>query len=65
MWSPVCLQPVLDTMCTVYVSSGGVIARIVLGNVTCLNGVVHFIDTMLGYVYNTARDEVELNHMAL
>ena len=45
----------------VFVSSGGVTAQIVHGNITCKNGALHFIDSLLGYKYNTARDEIELN----
>ncbi|XP_076439130.1 fasciclin-1-like [Babylonia areolata] len=44
----------------VFVNSGGVTAQIVRGNITCTNGAVHFIDTLLEYVYNTARDEIDI-----
>lgn len=46
---------------TVYVNSGGVTAQITHGNITVMNGALHFIDALLGYVYNNARDEIELN----
>ncbi|XP_070178642.1 fasciclin-1-like isoform X4 [Littorina saxatilis] len=45
----------------VFVSSGGVTAQVVRGNITCRNGAIHFIDTLLGYKYNTAKDEIWLN----
>lgn len=46
---------------SVYINSGGVVGEITYGNVTCKNGVVHYIDTLLGYKYNTAKDEIEIN----
>ncbi|PVD36338.1 hypothetical protein C0Q70_03317 [Pomacea canaliculata] len=49
---------------TVFVSGGAVTAQVVQGNITAMNGVVHFIDTLLGYVYNTALDEIRLTSFA-
>jgi hypothetical protein len=47
----------------VYVNSGGVTGEITHGNITAWNGVVHFVDTLLGYKYNTVRDEIEVNSL--
>lgn len=47
----------------VFVNSGGVTAQITHGNITCKNGAIHFIDTLLGYIYNSAQDEIELSPM--
>lgn len=49
---------------TVYVSSGGVTAQITNGNITVNNGAIHFIDALLGYKYNSAFDEVQVNPLA-
>ncbi|XP_025082333.1 fasciclin-1-like [Pomacea canaliculata] len=49
---------------TVFVSSGAVTAQVVHGNITAKNGVVHFVDSLLGYVYNTALDEIRLTSFA-
>ena len=43
---------------TVSVSSGGVTAQIIRGNITLANGVLHVIDRMLGFVYNTAIEQI-------
>ena len=42
----------------VSVSSGGVTAEIIQGNITLNNGVLHIIDRMLGFVYNTAIEQI-------
>jgi len=43
---------------TVYVNSGGVTSEITMGNITVNNGVIHVCDTLLGYVYNTVRQQI-------
>jgi len=40
------------------VRSGGVTAEIVRGNITVDNGVIHFIDRMLGFVYYSVRESI-------
>ena len=47
----------------VSVSSGGVTAEIIQGNITLNNGVLHIIDGMLGFVYNTALEQIEQDAM--
>ncbi|KAL8584090.1 hypothetical protein ACOMHN_022430 [Nucella lapillus] len=47
----------------VFVNSGGVTAQITHGNITCKNGAVHFVDTLLGFIYNSAKDEIDLSPM--
>ncbi|KAK7482161.1 hypothetical protein BaRGS_00026626 [Batillaria attramentaria] len=49
---------------TVYVSSGGVTAQITHGNITVMNGALHFVDALLGFKYNSALDEIEINPLA-
>ncbi|XP_071098849.1 fasciclin-1-like [Haliotis cracherodii] len=46
---------------SVYVSAGGVNALISRGNLTLSNGVIHFVDSLLGFVYNTAREQIQLD----
>ena len=41
------------------VTSGGVSAMIERGNITVANGVIHIIDRMLGFVYNTAIEQID------
>ena len=60
-WGMLCIVDSPICLWTVFVSKGGVTAEIVRGNITCMNGALHFIDTLLGYIYNTAKDEIELN----
>jgi hypothetical protein len=43
---------------TVYVNSGGVTSEITMGNITVNTGVIHVCDTLLGYVYNTVRQQI-------
>ena len=43
---------------SVLVSSGGVTAQITRGDITMGNGVIHIIDRMLGFVYNTAVEQI-------
>ena len=42
----------------VYVNSGGVTSEITMGNITVNNGVIHVWDTLLGYAYNTVRQQI-------
>ena len=42
----------------VYVNSGGVTSEITMGNITVNNGVIHVCDTLLGYIYNTVRQQI-------
>ncbi|OWF39283.1 fasciclin-1-like [Mizuhopecten yessoensis] len=42
----------------VYVNSEGVDASIVRGNITVYNGVIHVVDHLLGYVYNSVRETI-------
>lgn len=46
---------------TVFVNSGGVTAEIKKGNVTVTNGVIHVCDTLLGYIYNTVRQQIAVD----
>ncbi|XP_064596244.1 fasciclin-1-like [Liolophura sinensis] len=43
----------------VYVMSEGVNAEITFGNITVANGVLHVVDSILGYRYNSALQQVE------
>ena len=43
----------------VSVSSGDVTAQIVRGNITVANGVIHVIDRLLGFVYNSALEQIQ------
>ncbi|KAL4216515.1 hypothetical protein ACF0H5_024238 [Mactra antiquata] len=45
----------------VLVKSGGVTAMIEQGNITTRNGVIHIIDRMFGYVYNSAREQIAID----
>ncbi|XP_050398114.1 transforming growth factor-beta-induced protein ig-h3 [Patella vulgata] len=48
----------------VYISGGGVNAEITKGNMTVQNGAIHIIDSVLGFVYNTAREQIQLDRSA-
>ncbi|CAG2195704.1 unnamed protein product [Mytilus edulis] len=43
---------------TFYVNSGGVTSAITLGNITVNNGVIHVCDRLLGFIYNTVRQQI-------
>ncbi|XP_052083863.1 fasciclin-1-like [Mytilus californianus] len=42
----------------VYVNSGGVTSAITMGNITVNNGVIHVCDRLLGFIYNTVRQQI-------
>nr|XP_022310525.1 fasciclin-1-like [Crassostrea virginica] len=44
----------------VSVSSEGVIASIVEGDIPVANGVVHVVDQLLGFVYNNVREQIQV-----
>ena len=48
----------VSVLFSVSVSSGGVTAQIIRGNITVENGVIHIIDRMLGFIYNTAIEQI-------
>ncbi|KAL5019551.1 hypothetical protein ScPMuIL_002443 [Solemya velum] len=43
----------------IFVYSGGVSAEIVYGNITVNNGVIHVVDTLLGFIYYTCLEQIE------
>ena len=44
---------------SVYVSGGGVTARLTTGNIRVDNGVIHVTDKMLGFIYQTALEHIQ------
>ena len=44
----------------VSVSSEGVTASIVEGDIPVANGVVHVVDQLLGFVYNNVREQIQV-----
>jgi len=48
-------------MITVFVSHNCVQARITEANITATNGVIHVIDTLLGFTYNDLYTEMKSN----
>ena len=49
----------------VYVSNNCVQAKITKANMTMLNGVVHMIDNLLGFVYMDAYTQIRMDTMWL
>ena len=49
-----------NTLFIVSVSSEGVTASIVEGDITVVNGVVHVVDQLLGFVYNNVREQIQV-----
>lgn len=45
----------------VYVMSEGVNAEVTFGNITVANGVLHVVDSILGFKYNSALQQVEMD----
>ena len=54
-----CRGSYLVLFVAVSVSSGDVTAQIVRGNITVANGVIHVIDRLLGFVYNSALEQIQ------
>jgi Fasciclin domain len=53
------LAPCVFVPVTVYVSNNCVQAKITQGNITALNGVIHMIDHILGFVYLDAFTQIQ------
>ena len=49
-----------NTLFIVSVSSEGVTASIVEGDIPVANGVVHVVDQLLGFVYNNVREQIQV-----
>mgnify|MGYP003691386647 CR=1 FL=1 len=49
-----------NTLFLVSVSSEGVTASIVEGDIPVANGVVHVVDQLLGFVYNNVREQIQV-----